>query len=122
MRIPNWVVYTLVIVTIISALFSRGEERSVRPGEDRRSYDVVETDPSEPGPPLPAANPFDEQVLVQVGDAEDGIGTAFAINRAGAWLTARHVVEGCELVDLAVGGGWCTSTRSAPRAIPTSPC
>ena len=103
MRIPNWVVYTLVIVTIVVALFSRGEERFERP--NRTPDQIVEADPSEPGPPIPDAHPFDEQVLVQVGDAEDGIGTAFAINRSGAWLTARHVVEGCERVGLAVSDG-----------------
>lgn len=103
MRIPNWVVYTVVIVTIVSALFSRGEDHPSRP--DRTLPALAESEVRPPGPLLPESNPFDEQVLVQVGDAEDGIGTAFAINRAGAWLTARHVVEGCEVVGLAVGGG-----------------
>ena len=103
MRIPNWVVYTVVIVTIVAALFSRGETPSMRP--DRPASEIAESGRSTPGPLLPEANPFDEQVLVQVGDAEDGIGTAFAINRSGAWLTARHVVEGCERVGLAVGDG-----------------
>jgi S1-C subfamily serine protease len=103
MRIPNWVVYTVVIVTIVAALFSRGEERSALPGA--AASEIAESAPGRPGPPLPDANPFDEQVLVQVGDAEDGIGTAFAINRSGAWLTARHVVEGCEQVGLAVRDG-----------------
>jgi serine protease Do len=103
MRIPNWVVYTVVIVTIAAALFSRGEEQPMRP--DRTPIDIAEYESREPGPPLPQSNPFDEQVLVQVGDAEDGIGTAFSINRSGAWLTARHVVEGCEAVDLAVSDG-----------------
>ncbi len=103
MRIPNWVVYTVVIVTIVAALFSRGEDHTVRP--ERPALEIVERDVREPGPPLPDSNPFDEQVLVQVGDAEDGIGTAFAINRSGAWLTARHVVEGCQRVGLAVGDG-----------------
>jgi S1-C subfamily serine protease len=105
MRIPNWVVYALVVVTIVVALFSRGEDNLVRPGQAPYDIAVTEKSGSSDGPPLPASNPFDEQVLVQVGDAEDGIGTAFAINRSGAWLTARHVVEGCERVGLAVGDG-----------------
>jgi serine protease Do len=103
MRIPNWVVYTVVIVTIAAALFSRSEEHPVRP--ERTPQVIVEYESRAPGPLLPESNPFDEQVLVQVGDAEDGIGTAFAINRSGAWLTARHVVEGCERVGLAVSDG-----------------
>lgn len=103
MRIPNWVVYTVVVAVIVAALFSRGEEHPVRP--DRAPSEVAESGIREPGALLPESNPFDEQVLVQVGDAEDGIGTAFAINRSGAWLTARHVVEGCERVGLAVSDG-----------------
>jgi S1-C subfamily serine protease len=103
MRIPNWVVYTVVIVTIAAALFSRGEERLTYP--DRPASIAAESGSGGSGPLLPESNPFDEQVLVQVGDAEDGIGTAFAINRSGAWLTARHVVEGCEQVGLAVSDG-----------------
>ena len=103
MRIPNWVVYTVVVAVIVAALFSRGEDHPMRP--DPARSEIAESGTREPGPLLPDSNPFDEQVLVQVGDAEDGIGTAFAINRSGAWLTARHVVEGCERVGLAVSDG-----------------
>jgi S1-C subfamily serine protease len=108
MRIPDWLVYTVVLIVIVATLFSQGgdETGGVTP------YEIVETSPDgleaeseTPGPLLPDADPFDERVLVQVGDAEDGIGTAFAINKSGAWLTARHVVDGCVLVGLAVGDG-----------------
>ncbi len=132
MRIPDWVVYAVVLAVIVGTLFSSGS--SERDDPFRAPVEVAETDPgfetdsgiripspsSEPegskpnlealdsgeaGPALPQSHPFDERVLVQVGDAEDGIGTAFAINEAGAWLTARHVVDGCSRVGLAVGNG-----------------
>ncbi|MEQ9505429.1 MAG: serine protease [Hyphomonas sp.] len=57
------------------------------------------------GPLLPDPSPLDEMVLVQVGEPQNGIGTAFAVNERGDWLTARHVVEGCAKVTLEVAPG-----------------
>jgi serine protease Do len=116
MRIPDWVVYAVVLAVIVGTLFSSGagDNDPFRvPDEEARSdvpapsIDMRElpAPSSEAGPVLPDSHQFDERVLVQVGDAEDGIGTAFAINEAGAWLTARHVVDGCTRVGLAVGNG-----------------
>jgi len=124
MRIPDWVVYAVVLAVIVGTLFSSGSRESdpfrasteiaeagVRlpsPNQDRIAPPRPPSAPGaegEIGPALPGSHPFDERVLVQVGNAEDGIGTAFAINEAGAWLTARHVVDGCTRVGLAVGNG-----------------
>lgn len=130
MRIPDWVVYAVVVIVIVGTLFSSGTGKKIEQWDtynervdvdpeyaDRgRAPDIVENEdpdaaPGEPGPDdnsgilLPESDPFDERVLVQVGNAEDGIGTAFAINESGAWLTARHVVDGCSRVGLAVGNG-----------------
>jgi serine protease Do len=120
MRIPDWVVYAVVLAVIVGTLFSSGSGENDDPF--RPSTEIAETETRVSPPPLrrsdadtpattdagealPESHPFDERVLVQVGDAEDGIGTAFAINEAGAWLTARHVVDGCSKVGLAVGNG-----------------
>lgn len=121
MRIPDWVVYAVVLAVIVGTLFSSGagdddpfrdpypdareEARSDVPAPGFNTRPEIVAPNSEAGPVLPGSHPFDERVLVQVGDAEDGIGTAFAINEAGAWLTARHVVDGCTRVGLAVGNG-----------------
>ncbi len=120
MRIPDWVVYAVVLAVIVGTLFSSGsgdrddpfrpatetaDARPPPPPPAIRRPDVSKPAPATDGEALPESHPFDERVLVQVGDAEDGIGTAFAINEAGAWLTARHVVDGCSRVGLAVGNG-----------------
>ena len=117
MRIPDWVVYAVVLAVIVGTLFSSGagDNDPFRVRDEVARTDVPapgidarpgrRTPNSGAGPVLPDSDPFDERVLVQVGDAEDGIGTAFAINQAGAWLTARHVVDGCTRVGLAVGNG-----------------
>lgn len=124
MRIPDWVVYAVVLAVIVGTLFSSGSEDrddpfrpvvrereiadsrvDVAPPAVRRPKPDTPKPVPEEGGALPESHPFDERVLVQVGDAEDGIGTAFAINEAGAWLTARHVVDGCSKVGLAVGNG-----------------
>lgn len=57
------------------------------------------------GPLLPEPSPFDEMVIVQASRPQTGIGTAFAVNREGDWLTARHVVDGCSDVRLEVTPG-----------------
>ena len=106
MRIPDWLVYAVVLVVIVTVLFSQGGERKpmvMVPLEPEITAPATERTPA--GPLLPDPDPFDERVLVQVGDPEDGVGTAFAINRSGAWLTARHVVDGCSDVGLSVGNG-----------------
>ena len=54
------------------------------------------------GATLPPPSAFDEAVLVRVEAPRDGIGTAFSINTDGYWLTARHVVDGCDDVWLLV--------------------
>jgi S1-C subfamily serine protease len=52
---------------------------------------------------LPSESPRDERVLVDVAPVQSGVGTAFAINDDGLWLTARHVVDGCSDVALRIG-------------------
>ncbi len=64
--------------------------------------------PLQPGPlqpesrealtPLPGSSRRDPAIRVEVGPAVPSTGTAFSIDGAGRWLTARHVVEGCRQV------------------------
>ncbi|MEP7211004.1 MAG: serine protease [Alphaproteobacteria bacterium] len=101
MRVPDWVVYSVVLIVVVATLFARaGGGASDAPTAPLVA--AARPIPIAPGPPLPGPEPFDEEVLVQVGEVENGIGTAFAINKSGVWLTARHVVDGCADIGLAI--------------------
>jgi len=97
LRIPDWIIYLAALGVVLWALFAAGPEA-----------DAPEPPPevlAEDGPLLPPPSVFDDQILVRVDEPKDGIGTAFALNGEGDWLTARHVVDGCGDVSLLVGPG-----------------
>lgn len=111
MRLPDWLIYTLVALAVLGASLSR--ERAAAP----------------PAPPPPdelegallgPVTPFDPTVIVDAPDTpfQPSSGTAFSIASDGRWLTARHVVEGCRQPALVVGGGRAIAAdvRLAPRA------
>ncbi len=66
---------------------------------------VVDPAPPPPGlgPLLPSETPRDERILVEVAAPQSGIGTAFASDAAGQWITARHVVDSCDAVAVKIG-------------------
>lgn len=112
MRIPDWLVYAVVLVALVGGIFGEfgGEPEMGDPRRGSPGVEIIEIEPPpQPlppdGPPLRDPDPLDEQVLVQVGEASNSIGTAFALNESGLWLTARHVVDGCSDVGIVVGGG-----------------
>lgn len=97
MRLPDWIVYALALGVVVWVI------HAADPGVDTAEPppETIEQD----GPLLPPPSAFDEQILVRVDAPQDGVGTAFAINTSGDWLTARHVVDGCRDVGLLVGPG-----------------
>lgn len=98
MRQLDIVLYILTLGVVLYALFLA----------DSDTHDAPEPLPDhsfQDGPTLPDPSVFDERVLVQVSEPQDGVGTAFAIDTSGNWLTARHVVEGCDRVSLLVAPG-----------------
>jgi len=64
---------------------------------------VEQFDPRSPRRPLPGWS--DEQFVIEdnPGGPADSMGTAFAVDRDGAWLTAQHVTHGCARVGLEDG-------------------
>lgn len=99
MRSFDWLAYILVLGVLVFSLYAKNPDRDADSPEPAPS--VLEVD----GASLPPPSPFDEQILVQVEEPKDGIGTAFAVNNRGDWVTARHVVDGCKSVGLLIAPG-----------------
>jgi len=91
-KIPDWLFY-LIIVILIYANSNRASEKIDPPSP-----------PPELGAMLPSESPRDERVVVTVDRPRSGIGTAFAIDDDGRWVTARHVVDSCSEVGINIGG------------------
>ncbi|MCR9222471.1 MAG: serine protease [Hyphomonas sp.] len=101
--IPDWILYALALSVVLWAVFSGDSDDTPPPPPEAIQQE---------GAMLPPPSAFDERVLVQVTAPKSGIGTAFAVNGEGQWLTARHVVEGCNEVSLLVAPGQYASARS----------
>lgn len=106
--IPDWLLYIIVIAAVVFVLFRvdrRADAPEALPGE------------TEAGAFLPPPSNVDPQVLVEVGPVASGMGSAFAITSDGWWLTARHVVDGCQKVGLIVSRGAAAPVRDVKRAL-----
>jgi S1-C subfamily serine protease len=103
MRSFDWLIYVGALGLMLAALFALSPSADA-PAPAPESEFAKEF-AQEIGPLLPDPSPLDELVLVQVGAPQNGVGTAFAINETGDWLTARHVVDGCAKVTLEVAPG-----------------
>lgn len=92
-RIPDWAVYFLIVFLIYT------NARQSRPNLEGS------IPPPDLGPLMPAESPRDTAVLIEMDAPSSGIGTTFAIDNKGSWLTARHVVDGCDEVGINLGSG-----------------
>ena len=92
----DWLVYTLALGVVLWGLLSAGSPMEDAPPPPP---DVFEED----GPLLPEPSTLDNRILIQVEEPRAGIGTAFAVDQDGRWLTARHVVDGCDEVGILIG-------------------
>jgi S1-C subfamily serine protease len=130
MRLPDWLIYASVLGALLIASLAHRENADA---------------PSAPPPPdategalLGPVTPFDPAITINAPDIpfQPSTGTAFSIARAGRWVTARHVVEGCRRPAIMVGGGravaadvrlspWADiavlETAGGPPALPIAP-
>ncbi len=106
--IPDWLLYIVVIAAVVFVLF-RVDQRADAPAALPES--------PETGAFLPPPSDYDPEVMVEVGPIASGLGSAFAISRDGWWLTARHVVDGCEHVGLVVSRGAAARVLEVRRAL-----
>ncbi len=114
MRIPDWLIYGLIVFLIYLNATRASHEDLPQPPP-----------PPELGPLLPKESPRDPTVLVDIEDPQSGVGTAFAIDDQGTWLSARHVVDGCDSVALNLSRGRAmklkaTVSKDSDAAILTS--
>ena len=100
----------LGLCLIAAALFTRlgGDTGGRRPAPERYDPPPVaegERERDGSGSRLPGESRRDPILQLSDSDpcAEACTGTAFAIDRQGHWLTARHVVEGCRRIGLMTG-------------------
>ena len=99
----------LILLLILAIQYGSGYFDESREGPSVRRP-PVSVQPSEPrrreagatGPALPKASPRDPLFNIETGAKANSTGTAFAIREDGVWLTARHVVDGCDKVGLIV--------------------
>ena len=109
-RLPDWLIYAAVVVALLIVAVGRRERADAPPAPPPTS--------EAEGATLGPASPFDPAVVVEVaGKAEPSAGTAFSVGAAGAWVTARHVVDGCAQTAIVVapGRGVEAKVRIDPR-------
>ncbi len=92
-RIPDWAVYFLIVFLIYA---------NARQSQPNLEGSIP---PPDLGPMMPAESPRDTTVLIEMDAPSSGIGTAFAVDNKGSWLTARHVIDSCDRVGINLGGG-----------------
>lgn len=99
MRLPDWLVYLLMLIGVVSAIYAVPmfweSQQAEQPNSKLASDLEIE---ATVGRDLPPPSLLGDTIKIQVEAPQNGTGTAFAINRRGDWLTARHVVEGCDEV------------------------
>lgn len=106
-RLPDWLIYAAVVVTLLFAAVGRRERADAPPPPPVAEGGVV-------GP----ASPIDPSVVVDVANKiEPAAGTAFSVADNGVWITARHVVDGCAQTAIVVapGRGVEAKVRIDPR-------
>jgi serine protease Do len=97
-RLPDWLIYAAVVVALLIAAVGRQERADAPPAPP--------PPPAAEGAALGPASPFDPSVVVEVADkTQAGAGTAFSIAASGVWITARHVIEGCNQAAIVVAPG-----------------
>ena len=83
-------------------------EMTPDPSPDRRDLGPSVPPPSDPRPPIQSGDGTEPIVnVVERGPRNsNSVGTAFAVDPDGAWITAQHVVDGCRVVYINVKGEW----------------
>jgi serine protease Do len=97
-HMPDWLIYAVVVAGLLAAAIGRQERADAPPPPP-----PVE---GEEAVPLSPTGPFADEEVTRLADRRRvEVGTAFSVGESGRWLTARHVVAGCDRVALIVAEG-----------------
>jgi serine protease Do len=110
-HLPDWLIYVVVVAGLLAAAIGRRERADAPPPPP-----PVE---GEEAVPLSPTGPFADEEVTRLADRRRvEVGTAFSVGESGRWLTARHVVAGCERVALIVaeGRGVLATVATDPNA------
>jgi serine protease Do len=111
-RPPDWLIYASVVAALLYLALSRREEPPKPPPTTPPPTSQTPVAP-QAGSALAPASPYDPAVTVDVPDrAGPATGTAFSVADSGVWVTARHVVEGCNRAALVVAEGQGVEVRT----------
>ena len=95
----------IIVVQVFLAYFNdEGGQLNVRrPPPERLAAVPQPRAEGRIGARLEKRSRFDPAFTVDVGEKGNSTGTAFSIRDEGVWLTARHVVDGCDRIGLRSG-------------------
>lgn len=114
MRRWDYFAAILLITLVLYSLFTGGDRRAPVAEAPRRPAPAVVVQP-----PMPQAPPRGLPVsrVEHKVKSRSASGTAFAVDNTGTWLTARHVVDGCDRVGIIYDHKARRAERATLRAV-----
>ncbi|MDB5440631.1 MAG: serine protease [Caulobacteraceae bacterium] len=103
-RLPDWSVYAASLAAVLLASGARLEHADAPPPPNL-GVGGSAADPDAQAPAGPSV-----RIAASLGQGPR-IGSAFSVNEAGVWLTARHVVDACRSVVVLTGPGHGVAAR-----------
>lgn len=112
-RLPDWLVYSAVVVAVLVAARGRQENADAPPPPPISAEEAALATGT-----LSQTEAGEGEVRVPKSLSPSQTGTAFSIAQSGVWLTARHVVQDCRQVAVivAAGRGVAAEVRLDPSA------
>lgn len=98
----GWLILLLIMAFQAASNYLDDSDDSPLPRRPSVSEPPRREAPQATGPTLPQASRRDPLFTIETGEKANSTGTAFAIREDGVWLTARHVVDGCDKVGLVI--------------------
>ncbi|MCF3630444.1 serine protease [Thalassospiraceae bacterium LMO-SO8] len=114
MRRWDYFAAILLISLVLNSLFTGGERRAPVAEAPRRPPPTVIAHPPAPQAPSPGL-PLSR--VEHKMKSRSTAGTAFAVDDVGTWLTARHVVDGCDRVGIIYDHKTKRAERMTLRAV-----